>query len=100
MTAPAETLRRAAAVLRTVDAADGCLGREENRALMQLTGEQIARADMHPDVRAALADWLKRAARHYDAGFLCCDHGPDSCSEIVAPALATARAVLGEGEPS
>jgi hypothetical protein len=50
-------------------------------------------AAMHPGVGAALADWLESAAKHDADGFLCCEHGPDACSEVVAPALAVARLI-------
>lgn len=69
---PADTMRRAAAWLGTYPVMD----------------------DRYDIPLAAL---LEVAARHWDAGFLCCDHGPDSCSEVVAPALKAARAIL-DGE--
>ncbi|MFM9635926.1 hypothetical protein [Streptomyces turgidiscabies] len=50
-------------------------------------------ATMGPTVGKAIVELLERAAKHYDDGFLCCEHGPDSCSEVVAPALAVARAI-------
>ena len=50
-------------------------------------------AAMGPTLGLALAKLLDTAAKHYDGGFLCCEHGPDSCSEVVAPALAVARQI-------
>ena len=45
-----------------------------------------------------MAKLLEQAAKHHDDGFLCCDQGPEACSEVVAPAVAVARAILG-GQP-
>ncbi|MEV5619443.1 hypothetical protein [Streptomyces bacillaris] len=55
---------------------------------------------MHPGAGLALAAWLDVAADHARQGFMCCDDGPDRCSEVVTPALAVARQLLGttEGE--
>ncbi|MBT2429415.1 hypothetical protein J7F02_28315 [Streptomyces sp. ISL-112] len=50
---------------------------------------------MHPGVGLALAAWLDVAADHARQGFMCCDDGPDRCSEVVTPALAVARQLLG-----
>ncbi|MFI8448214.1 hypothetical protein [Streptomyces erythrochromogenes] len=58
-------------------------------------------AALHPGVGAALASLLERAAEHDRAAYVCCDSGPAACTEIVAPALAVARALLGttDGSP-
>ena len=50
-----------------------------------------------PATAQALATWLRKAAEHYDAGFTCCDDGPQHCDEITAPALAVARQVNAAG---
>ncbi|MFI8872427.1 hypothetical protein [Streptomyces sp. NPDC055243] len=41
----------------------------------------------------ALSELMELAGKHWDDGFLCCEHGADSCSEVVAPTLAVARAI-------
>jgi hypothetical protein len=46
-----------------------------------------------------MAKLLEQAAKHHDDGFLCCDQGPEACSEVVAPALAVARAINAGGQP-
>ncbi|MFH9765131.1 hypothetical protein ACH4N4_30640 [Streptomyces microflavus] len=53
---------------------------------------------MHPGVGLAQAAWLDVAADHARQGFMCCDNGPDHCAEVVTPALAVARQLLGTTE--
>lgn len=55
-------------------------------------------AAMHPGVGTALVDLLDAAAKHEREGMLCCDNGSHRC-EVVAPALAVARQILGEVSP-
>lgn len=106
---PAEELRTAAAYVRVVVEANRAIA--ENRVIplevQGLTLVDVARADMHPAVGAALADWLEQAARAFDATVTGALHvwgdatdpeaaefigrGPSGGSE----ALAVARAISG-----
>lgn len=46
--------------------------------------------------REPLSKLLDSALDHVEMDFMCCDHGPDHCSDYAGPALAVARAILGD----
>lgn len=94
---PAEELRAAAAYVRVVVEANRAIA--ENRVIplevQGLTLVDVARADMHPAVGAALADWLESTAATIEAVIRKHEDAATESSHWVAPALAVARAING-----
>lgn len=79
MTTQAEELRTAAKTLKTAVFRGAMTATPAVAALIR--------------ARAHVAELLEKTAKHWDDGFLCCDQGPHACGEVVASALAVARAI-------
>ncbi|GAA2803352.1 hypothetical protein [Streptomyces showdoensis] len=110
---PADTLRAAADKLRelTPAASPGPWAMNQWGNVETARHEEIAEvwplnsvpdtnaryiAAMHPGVGTALAQLLGAAVEHVEMDVMCCDHGAHQCPDFAGPALAVARAILGD----